>query len=366
MNNTTDLPNAPVSEPVRPSPEAIDRLMNNTTDLPNAPVSEPVRPSPEAIDRIMNGVTSRPSPEVIDRIMNNITDLLNTPVSEPVRPSPEAIDRIMGKSSKSIKKQSIARRIGNFFIPEAAAATNPSVYTDPRIEAPLSLIAMEESRGSYNAVNRGTKGNSIVGSDLNATRLGKPLTELTVGEVMDLQAIKDPDNPDRIFAFGKYQAIPDTFKQWVTSKNIPESTVMGEEAQEALGEWLLLEKRPNVKKILESDTTNEEKIKALRLEYAKEWASLPVPEGIPNKKAGESYYGSGNKAKIASAEVDAALAAWLGVEEENVEKPISPAIERLLKRTPKDLLNQEEWIRVLIDLVPEKEDAIRARLKGIY
>ena len=59
----------------------------------------------------------------------------------------------------------------------------------------LSFISKGE--GGYNSMNQGTQGDSIVGSTHNAsTKVGKNLTGMTIGEIMERQSyLMNPNNP---------------------------------------------------------------------------------------------------------------------------------------------------------------------------
>ena len=160
----------------------------------------------------------------------------------------------------------------------------------------LTFIAKGE--GDYGSSNRGTKNNKIQGSTNTTVRGGLELTKLTIEEISKYQKIKDPDNPDRLFAVGKYQLIPTTFDMAVKALGLPKNTVFSKEVQEDIGRYLLFEKRPALGSYIKGESNDE--AKAL-LEAAKEWASLPNP------KTGNSYYGKGNKAQHSLNETKIAL-----------------------------------------------------------
>jgi hypothetical protein len=162
----------------------------------------------------------------------------------------------------------------------------------------LSFIS--EGEGGYGASNRGTKGNEIIGSELGMTkRGGKELTSMTLKEIMEYQSIKDPNNPDRLFAVGAYQFTPDTLKFAMESAGISENAVFTADVQDRLGiELLIGSKRPKLAAYIKGESND---INAAMLDFAREWASAPDP------KTGKSYYGSGNKAKHTVAETRQAL-----------------------------------------------------------
>ena len=178
-------------------------------------------------------------------------------------------------------------------------------------------IGTAESNQSYNAVNRGTIGKKIIGSDLNATRTVQrngsqvtlPIQELTIGEIRSFHSIDDPNDKDRIFATGYYQVIPSTFEAWLkTRPDIKEDTVLSPELQDDLGSYLYNVRRPAVGAYIKGQSNDLDK--AL-LQLAQEWASFPIPYDITRNgktyKKGESYYGGANKAHVSLAEAKQAL-----------------------------------------------------------
>ena len=65
-----------------------------------------------------------------------------------------------------------------------------------------------KAEGDSNSSNRGTVklGKNIKGSTNNTIRDGKKLTEMTIGEIKEKQEITDPNNPERLYAVGRFQA----------------------------------------------------------------------------------------------------------------------------------------------------------------
>ena len=164
----------------------------------------------------------------------------------------------------------------------------------------------------YNAYNRGTVGNKMIGAD-------KPIdfSKMTVAEYLQhgkLTHPKGPDgkqivNPDKIFAVGKYQIIPATMEGLVKKLGLdPGKTILDKDTQDLLfNEGLIKQARPNVASYLEGKSNNRD---LAILDLAKEFASVGVP--YPAGKAtarGESYYAGigGNKAHNPPEAVGAAL-----------------------------------------------------------
>ncbi len=74
----------------------------------------------------------------------------------------------------------------------------------------LNIISRPESGGDYNAMNRGQAGDSPGGSK---KWLGKNLTDMTIGEVLELQKSK-------LWAAGRYQFVPNTLPGVVRSAGL--------------------------------------------------------------------------------------------------------------------------------------------------
>ena len=177
-----------------------------------------------------------------------------------------------------------------------------------------------KGEGGYDSANRGTVSGNVVGSEMVASRGGKKVSELTVAEIKKYQSITDPNNKDRLFTVGKYQAIPDTFNQAVKGLGLSDDTVFTPEVQEKVGLYLVSEKRPKVGKFLRGEgglSTD-----TAMLELAKEFASIPVPTAIAKGTygkwpktdlvAGDSFYknpkaSKGNKAQHTVEETRAIL-----------------------------------------------------------
>ena len=166
----------------------------------------------------------------------------------------------------------------------------------------LDFIGYDEGR--YNSMNQGTQGNRIVGSTGNASsKIGKNLTDMTIGEIMDRQAyLMNRNNPQisdyGIFAAGKYQIIPDTMPGAVRGAKLSRSDKFTPQNQDKLGMALIMNKRPYVGRYLRGEHND---VYGAMMELAREFASMPNPD------TGRSLYGSGNKAFHSVDEVREAL-----------------------------------------------------------
>lgn len=113
----------------------------------------------------------------------------------------------------------------------------------------LDIIAGPESGGNYNAMNQGTDSQGrILGSGDSKKIIGKALTDMTIGEVMDRQdESKYPRGarPDRgIHAAGKYQIIGSTMKEAVKLSGLSKSDKFSPENQDLLGIAVLKSQGP--------------------------------------------------------------------------------------------------------------------------
>lgn len=181
-------------------------------------------------------------------------------------------------------------------------STSPTSSSPGQYGSLLDFIGSGE--GGYNSMNQGTQGNSIVGSTNNASsKLGKNLTNMTIGEIMDRQEyLMNRNNPQisdyGIFAAGKYQIIPGTMPGAVKGARLSRSDKFTPQNQDKLGMSLIMNKRPYVGKYLRGENND---VHGAMMELAREFASMPNPN------TGRSLYGSGNKAFHSVDEVREAL-----------------------------------------------------------
>lgn len=198
-----------------------------------------------------------------------------------------------------------------------------SVPTGEATTSSSSLLDfIGKGEGGYDSANRGTIGGNVVGSQRTATRGGKKVSELTVAEIKKYQSITDPNNKDRLFTVGKYQAIPDTFNQAVKGLGLSDDTVFTPEVQEQVGLYLVSEKRPKIGQFIRGEGNISSD--TAMIELAREFASIPVPIAIAkgtygtwpktNLVAGDSFYknpkaSQGNRAQHTVEETRAVLEA---------------------------------------------------------
>ena len=117
----------------------------------------------------------------------------------------------------------------------------------------LELVAGVESRGDYNAFNLGgSKGGHVAhGSgfgDAATKRWGKPLTSMTVGELMEIGASPSAENR-WVHAAGKYQIIPGTLRGLVQRYKIDTNAPFDEAMQDQLAMYLAYQRLVQSNKI---------------------------------------------------------------------------------------------------------------------
>jgi hypothetical protein len=179
----------------------------------------------------------------------------------------------------------------------AQPSATPAPASTPRASAvsatPLgNLIAKGESGAAgYNANNKGTKNNRIIAGD------NLDLSQLTIGDIMKRQSLP-PGDPNRLFAVGRYQMVPDTFKEAVNYLKLDPNTRFTPDVQEQMFQYLIMKKRPAIGNYI-SGKSND--LNGALLAASQEWASIADP------RTGASYYGGANKASISTAQLSSVL-----------------------------------------------------------
>lgn len=226
--------------------------------------------------------------------------------------------------------------------------------------APLfDLIAKGE--GGYNSINRGKAGDSPGGA---AKYFGKNLTDMTVGEIMDLQA------QNKVYAVGKYQIVPSTMKDFVARGGVSRSDMFNTKTQEKFPHYVVYKKRPTVAKYLEGKASLNDAILALSAEFA----SIGVPEDTPAGAAsrigligypksfrpkGTTFYGgTSNRAHTTPEDVGSALQRIKGGPQ---VKPPSTEVSKIMKE--KNVSREEAEQMVSSDMLtgPGPADASYSR-----
>lgn len=120
--------------------------------------------------------------------------------------------------------------------------------------------------GGYDSCNRGNAGDTP--RSKCKTMFGKPISEMTVGEIKGLQAAR------RVMAVGKMQWIPSTFKSSTRAAGISDSTVFSPTVQNAVGAYLMMGRRKWLGGYI-LGIHDQECLAAFEIAF--EWASLPMP-----------------------------------------------------------------------------------------
>ncbi len=152
----------------------------------------------------------------------------------------------------------------------------------------LSGIIQKAESGNkgYNAYNRGTSGNKILGPVVP-----RDLTKLSIAQILQDMG-RPPNDPQRLFAVGKYQMIPSTLKDSINKLGLDTSTPFNPKTQEYLfSNYLLDKKRPTISAYIKGK--NDNVISAAQA-ASYEWASIADPA------TGSSHYGNGNKASVST------------------------------------------------------------------
>ena len=143
------------------------------------------------------------------------------------------------------------------------------------------LVGKIESKGDYNAFNRGTAGVST-GGPIN-------LVSMTIGEIRAKQALA---GSARLFAVGKYQVVPLTMKETVQKLNIQDGDLYAALLQEAMfRKHLVGEKRRTLKHYIMGKNSD---LDGAQTDLANEFASVPKPGG------GSAHAGVGGNAALTS------------------------------------------------------------------
>ncbi len=150
---------------------------------------------------------------------------------------------------------------------------------------PMAALKNEiaSTEGDYESYNRGRAG-------VRGKRLEQPLSQMTIGEIMQHQNLPE-GHPERLFACGKYQIIPKTFRSAVAFAQLSLDDIFSPENQEKMFPYLIShEKRPNLYAYLNGHSNS---IYGAQMDLAMEFASIPQPNGL-------GYYdgdSAGNKAE---------------------------------------------------------------------
>lgn len=238
-----------------------------------------------------------------------------TPKEEPVKPKPTAQAPKPTKAptgpSAAVPKPSAPSTAAK--VPSkateiigGAAVVGTAALIGGKTALAANIAQFESGKAGYNAYNKGTIGNKMIPSD-------KPIdfSKMTIAEFLRRGSLKKED-PDRLFAVGKYQIIPSTMKELVKQLKLdPETTYLDPATQDNLfTNGLVGIRRKKVDAYIKG--TSDDRDGAI-LQLAQEFASVGIPYDMnvngKSLKKGESYYSGigGNKAHNSPEQVGAAL-----------------------------------------------------------
>ena len=204
--------------------------------------------------------------------------------------------------------------------PTGQAPTQPTtgnrISGGPNDFGPNNVLGtlISSGEGGYGSYNRGRAG------DANGAQID--FSQMTVGEVMRRQDLPRND-PERLFAVGKYQMIPGTFEEAVNTLGIDRNARLTPQLQERMfADYLVDEKRPQVRAYITGETSGAQGLQGAQLALAREFASVADP------RTGRSVYdgdSAGNSASISAAEVATALNQMRGQYQQNIGSGMSPS-----------------------------------------
>lgn len=165
----------------------------------------------------------------------------------------------------------------------------PSMFWE-QVKPLADLVALGE--GSWNSVNRGYPGDTPGGIQ---TILRKPFSEVTLNEIIAMQ------DAGEIFAVGKFQFIPSTFRSVVKASGLSYDTKFTNDVQYQLFAVTLESKRPVIGDYLKGYHSH---LDIAADELAMEWAGVEYREG-------RGFYDgyNGNKAKVKRSVVEEVMQA---------------------------------------------------------
>jgi hypothetical protein len=178
---------------------------------------------------------------------------------------------------------------------QAVQGTQTSENTPESLRPLLNLIAQVESQGSggYNAYNRGTIGNRVLSANERIDFSNMRISELQRRQSLPIE------NPERIFAAGRYQIIPSTLNETLRRTGITPDQFFSPDVQDRLAIQLLIGAGLNRYR------SNAISAETFGNNIARIWAGLPVVTG---PRAGFSFYGGANRAGVSVASVTNAIA----------------------------------------------------------
>ena len=182
----------------------------------------------------------------------------------------------------------------------------------------LELMRQGESGAAgYNAYNRGTYTGSDGKQHIRGANGAIDFSQFTLGQVQDLQHLGRQD-PDRIFAVGKYQIIPTTMDRSVEALGLDRNERFTPQLQDRIfSEYLIVDKRPAIHDYITGKPGVS--LESAQKGLAMEWASFGDPD-----KGGRSYYGGANRANITLEQSANALNQMREEYQASIDRGVSP------------------------------------------
>ena len=179
------------------------------------------------------------------------------------------------------------------YIPPHTTNVTEQVKSNPKVKYEDNIgDTIGKGEGGWYSFNKGEAGDSP-GQKLNEN--------ITIQDIQTRQALAE-DDPNRLFAVGKYQMIPSTLKAAIKALGLKPDTKFTPEVQEYIfREYLMKKKQPKVYEYITNPNKGDAKSQeAALLGLSKEFASVGIPRDIAGKSKGQSYYAgvAGNKASI--------------------------------------------------------------------
>lgn len=195
---------------------------------------------------------------------------------------------------------------------QQTAPAQPSVIATQYGPTALSNL-IGSGEGGYNSYNRGRAGDAG-GKEID-------FSEMTLAEIMRRQDLPRND-PDRLFAVGKFQIIPGTMEETVNALRLDRNQRLTPELQERMfADYLVDEKRPAVNAYITGESSGPEGLRRAQTALAQEFASVADP------RTGRSFYDgdkAGNSASITSQQTGLALEQMRTQYQANIDRGLSP------------------------------------------
>ncbi len=217
-------------------------------------------------------------------------------------------DGVVGRDTTAALRSPIQEELST----QQQGPMQPSVIAMQYGPTALSNL-IGSGEGGYNSYNRGRAGDAG-GQEID-------FSQMTLAEIMRRQDLPRND-PDRLFAVGKFQIIPGTMEETVNALRLDHNQLLTPELQEQMfADYLADEKRPAVNAYITGESSGPEGLRRAQVALAQEFASVADP------RTGRSFYdgdSAGNSASITSQQAEAALEQMRTQYQANIDKGLSP------------------------------------------